>query len=252
MQSPYTGVARHCLEVQILVYSKGYRNDTLRSNLLIKFECPGSFRAVPIPEAELSPGLRRQGLIFGLDATQILLVFLVPFVAFWTARTALARNRNPWLWGGAAFVLGIPWPGINLPILGVVPVLFLMFFVRPTAPGSVEPRNACSKCASSHPPGQNFCTKCGWDLSREYSAETADTVLASEMHQHQASPTTMERTTETATQDPFGTAPSTPDEDLLSATGNDQYEAPVTGMPTGEPVAEGTPAFASEKLQPEG
>jgi tetratricopeptide (TPR) repeat protein len=61
----------------------------------------------------------------------------------------------------------------------------------------------------------------------------------------------MERTTETATQDPFGTAPSTPDEDLLSATGNDQYEAPVTGMPTGEPVAEGTPAFASEKLQPE-
>ena len=195
--------------------------------------------------------MRRQGLIFGLDATQILLVFLVPFVAFWTARTALARNRNPWLWGGAAFVLGIPWPGINLPILGVVPVLFLMFFVRPTAPGNVEPRNACSKCASSHPPGQNFCTKCGWDLSREYSAETADTVLASEMHQHQASPTTMERTTETATQDPFGTAPSTPDEDLLSATGNDQYEAPVTGMPTGEPVAEGTPAFASEKLQPE-
>lgn len=115
-------------------------------------------------------------------------------MAFWTARTAQARGRNPWLWGGAAFVLGIPWPWPNLPILGVLPVLFLMFFVRPADTRPTEQRNACSKCASPHAPGQNFCTKCGWDLSRDYSAESPDTVLASEMHPPQSSSTaTIER-----------------------------------------------------------
>ena len=133
------------------------------------------------------------------DTTDLLLVFLVPFVAFWTARLALARGRSPWIWGGAALVLGIPWPGVNLPILGVVPVLFLMFFVRSTEQQGNERRNTCSKCASSHTPGQNYCTKCGWDLSREFSTETTDTVLASEMHQPQgASTATLERPAETS------------------------------------------------------
>ncbi len=130
---------------------------------------------------------------------------MVPFVAYWTARTAQAKGRSPWLWGGAAFVLGIPWPGINLPILGVVPVLFLMFFVRPAVNRGNEERTACSKCASPHNPGQNFCTKCGWDLSREYSPETTDTILASEMHQPQASTSaTLERPAETGVPDAPG------------------------------------------------
>ena len=95
--------------------------------------------------------------------------------------------------------MGIPWPGVNLPILGVVPVLFLMFFVRSTEQQGKERRNTCSKCASSHTPGQNYCTKCGWDLSREFSTETTDTVLASEMHQPQgASTATLERPAETS------------------------------------------------------
>ena len=112
---------------------------------------------------------------------------------------ALARGKNPWLWGGAALVLGIPWPFFDFPILGVAPVLFLMFFVRPSEQRSRPEQSACSKCASPHSPGQNFCTKCGWDLSREYSPESSDTVLASEMRQPQAASTaTMERPAEPA------------------------------------------------------
>lgn len=170
----------------------------------------------------------------------------MPFVAFWTARTALARNRNPWLWGGAAFVLGIPWPFLNLPILGVVPVLFLMFFVRPTGTRVVEKRDSCSKCASPHSPSQNFCTKCGWDLSREYSADTADTVLASEMHQS-SSTATLERPAETPPLDPFGAPSSAPEEDLSSPADGDQnaYAEPVG------PAVDVGPVLASDESKPE-
>ena len=169
-------------------------------------------------------------------------------MAVWTARTALARNRNPWLWGGAAFVLGIPWPFLNLPILGVVPVLFLMFFVRPAGTRVPEQRNACSKCASPHSPGQNFCTKCGWDLSSEYSADTADTVLASEMHQPQSSSTaTLERPAETSSHDPFGAPSAVPEEDMAASPEDGQHSR----TPPVEPAVEGASVFASDESQPE-
>ena len=78
-----------------------------------------------------------------------------------------------------------------------------MFFVRPTEQRANEPRNACSKCASPHSAGQNFCTKCGWDLSHEFTPDTTDTVLASEMRQSQAATTaTLERPSETAASEP--------------------------------------------------
>ena len=108
-------------------------------------------------------------------------------------------------------MLGIPWPGINLPILGVVPVLFLMFFVRPAGRPSNEQRTACSKCASPHTPGQNYCTKCGWDLSHQYSPEAADTILASEMHQPQATTATLERPAEATAPEAGNQAASAPE-----------------------------------------
>ena len=170
--------------------------------------------------------MRRQGLIFGLDLTDWLLVFLIPFVAIWTGRIALARGKNPWVWGGAALVLGIPWPGLGQPILGVVPVLFLLFFVRPAERQEQPQRSACTRCASPHSPGQNFCTKCGWDLSREYVPEGSDTVLASEMRQPQSSSTaTMERPAESSKPDDSveaedaapEPAPNVPLEDMTAA-----------------------------------
>ena len=163
----------------------------------------------------------------------------------------MARNRNPWLWGGAAFVLGIPWPFLNLPILGVVPVLFLMFFVRPTVTRGEEPRYSCSKCASPHAPGQNFCTKCGWDLSIEYSPDTADTVLASEMHQPQASTTaTLERPSEQPAHDSFGAAPYVPEQDSSIADEDQQQGTPEVVLPDYEVgTGEAPPTFASDQPQ---
>ena len=150
-------------------------------------------------------------------------------------------------------VLGIPWPGINLPILGVVPVLFLMFFVRPTIAQGDEPRNSCSKCASPHAPGQNFCTKCGWDLSRDYTADTADTVLASEMHQPQGSTSaTLERPTEPASHESPAAAPYSPEQDYQPAARDDGYIAPDTDGSAGESTDEVSPApvYASDEAQP--
>ena len=144
--------------------------------------------------------MRRPGI---LEARDIFLYALTFFVAFWTARAALARGRNPWVWGGAALVVGL-LPFDQLRLLSVAPVLYLMFFVRPTEQRDKrQQRDACSKCASAHSPGQNFCTKCGWDLSREYSPEANDTVLASEMRQPQSSPiATMERPPEAPAEPP--------------------------------------------------
>ena len=174
----------------------------------------------------------------------LILVFLAPLVAIWTARLALSRDKNPWVWGGASFLLGLPWPDFSPPILGAVPVLFLLFFVRPAGQRSRPRENACSKCASPHSPGQNYCTKCGWDLSREYSPEGSDTVLASEMHQPQgASTATMERPAEQpATEEPAEAASPAKDQTNLAATVvEDTTEATA---PAAELPAEGTPTEA--------
>ena len=180
-------------------------------------------------------------------------MFLALVVAVWTARLAVARGKNPWVWGGAALILGIPWPNIGLPILGIVPVLFLMFFVRPVGQGSRPQQAACSRCASPHSQGQNFCTKCGWDLSREYSPEGNDTVLASEMHQSQAASTaTMERPVEPAApEEPTAAAPPVaeppnprteedPATDFDGAASEPAADTPQTEAAS-EPEADGEP-----------
>ena len=154
----------------------------------------------------------RRPAIFGFEARDIFLFALTIFVAFWTARAALVRGKNPWVWGIAALVLGL-MPFDQLRLLGVAPVLYLMFFVRPVGPRprQVE-RNACTRCASPHSLGQNFCTKCGWDLSKEYSPEGGDTVLASEMHQPKPSSTaTMERPAEPSADTNVMDAPGQPE-----------------------------------------
>ena len=123
-----------------------------------------------------------------------------------------------------------------------------MFFVRPAGTRVPEQRSTCSKCASPHSPGQNFCTKCGWDLSSEYSADTADTVLASEMHQTQSTSTaTLERPVETPSHDSFG-APSPAPEENQSSSAEDNYDAQTAPV---EPAAEGASVFAPEESQPE-
>ena len=150
------------------------------------------------------------------------------------------------MWGGIAFILGLPLFPEQLRLLSVAPVLYLMFFVRPTEQSAKRPqRNACPKCASSHSPGQNFCTKCGWDLSREYSPEANDTVLASEMHQPQSSSTaTMERPSEAPAEPSASsatTASETPPEPAPEPTASSEY------TPEGSPQ----PAAAAMESPPD-
>ena len=92
-------------------------------------------------------------------------------------------------------------------------------------------RNACTRCASPHSLGQNFCTKCGWDLSKEYSPEGGDTVLASEIHQP--------KPTSTATID-------RPVETPVDATTTSPPGHPETSH---EPSAEPAPETVAERAQ---
>ena len=106
-----------------------------------------------------------------VDVFLYLVLFLV---ALWTARLAMSKGRNAWGWGGAALMLGL----VHVPesaLLGVVPVLVLLFVLKPSTSPAVEPdRQACPRCAKSHSGGQHFCTGCGWDLSVTYSPEEQD------------------------------------------------------------------------------
>ena len=101
----------------------------------------------------------------------ILPYLLVLFLAVWTAKVAMSRGRNPWIWGGAALLLGLlPWN-----FLGVLPLLLMLFMPRTNIdPQTRLQRLACSKCANTHRPGQRFCTNCGWDLTEVYTPEGAE------------------------------------------------------------------------------
>ncbi len=151
----------------------------------------------------------------------------------------MARGRSPWVWGGAALIIGfLPFDQVRL--LSVAPVLYLMFFVRPTDLASKRPRrDTCPKCASPHSPRQNFCIKCGWDLSREYSPETSDTVLASEMHQPSASSAaTMERPSEAPAESAVSPPSEKPAEPVSETTESSQYTPEVAPQPVAAPPPE--------------
>ena len=142
-------------------------------------------------------------------------------------------------------ILGIPWPGIGQPILGVVPVLLLLFFVRTSSPDTRPQPSACTRCASPHAPGQNFCTKCGWDLSHEYIPEGNDTVLASEMRKPQGTSTA---TVEKPSESPPKSQPADPQ--VAEGTETVAVEPTAAQPREREAVAEEPAASASTERQP--
>ncbi len=161
-------------------------------------------------------------------------IFLYPVifaVALWTARLAISKGRNPWGWGGAALLLSL----VNLPesaLLGVVPVLALLFIKRPATDPAAQPdRLSCARCAKPYSAGQHFCTGCGWDLSETYSPEEQDGA--------QASPA------QTQTTVPSTAVAQPPEKAEVSAA-----EPPATKPPVSEPeTAEVSSAPATESGQ---
>lgn len=106
---------------------------------------------------------------------EVVFKIIIPLaVAIWTARLATTRGRNPWVWGGAALLLGV-LPLSYSSLLGILPVVVLMFMKAPAAANSERPvRLACARCAQTHGPGQRFCTNCGWDLAEIYSPDLTE------------------------------------------------------------------------------
>ncbi len=155
-------------------------------------------------------------------------LYLVLFaVSLWTARLAISKGRNPWAWGGAALLLSlIPWH-----LLGVVPVLVLLFIKSPSTPPALQPdRMSCPRCAKSHSSGQHFCTGCGWDLSVSYSPEEPDGVQPSPSQpQAQTSmPTTTIAEPPEVAEMPAPAASATPPPPVDSEVTEEQAAEPVS------------------------
>ncbi len=189
------------------------------------------------------------------DAFLYLVLFLV---SLWTARLAMSKGRNPWGWGGAALLLSlIPWH-----LLGVVPVLILLFMKSPATSPALQPdRQACPRCAKSYSDGQHFCTGCGWDLSVSYSPEEPDGVKPSPA-QPQAQttmPSTAVAEPPEAADPPARAVPATPPPvaDTEPATGHVSEEESSVAVEnakdsidkTGDEIADetGSPAAAEEE-----
>ncbi len=170
-------------------------------------------------------------------------LYLVLFLAaLWTSRLAISKGRNPWIWGGAALIIGL----VNLPesaLLGVLPVLVLLFIKSPsTSSAALEDRLSCPRCAKSHSDGQHFCTGCGWDLSEAYSPEEQEGVQPTSA---QSQPqTTMPSTTiaeppeatENTAQAPPKTQPSASEPEVSEAPDPEPVAAPAAER---APVPEG-------------
>ena len=111
----------------------------------------------------------------------ILQILSVLFVVLWTARLASRKRRNMLLWAGAAALPAIAVYLIDalpdaLTILCMAPMVGLVFIpARPAPDGEAEedPNVYCPRCQHAHEPGPNFCTNCGWELSRPYATDEA-------------------------------------------------------------------------------
>ena len=111
----------------------------------------------------------------------ILQILSVLFVVLWTARLASRKRRNIFLWAGAAASPAIAVYLIDaLPdavtILCMAPMVALVFMPTRQPVGSEAEQDTkvyCPRCQHAHEPGPNFCTNCGWELSRSYATDEA-------------------------------------------------------------------------------
>ena len=179
----------------------------------------------------------------------ILQILSVLFVVLWTARLASRKRRNMLVWAGAAALPAIAVYLIDgLPdavtILCMGPMVALVFMPSRQPAGeeiSEDPNVYCPRCQHAHEPGPNFCTNCGWELSRPYAtdepaadaAPTPETVVAS----------TSEETAEPASATTEQAAPAPgPEPVLASEQTTVTADAPAA---TAAPQADPGPAFTA-------
>ena len=154
----------------------------------------------------------------------ILQILSVLFVVLWTARLASKKRRNIIVWAGAAALPAIAVALIDsLPeavtILCMGPMVALVFMpTRQPVPteGETDPTVYCPRCQHAHEPGPNFCTNCGWELTRPY-----------------------------ATDGPSTEAPQ-PSEPVMASTSQDVAESPVSAETSGASDSP-EPVLASEQ-----
>ena len=179
----------------------------------------------------------------------ILQILSVLFVVLWTARLASRKRRNMLLWAGAAALPAIAVYLIDaLPdavtILCMAPMVGLVFIpARPAPDGVTEPDTNvyCPRCQHAHEPGPNFCTNCGWELSRPYAtdedspeqAPTPEPVMAS--------------TTEDAAEANAGADQPSPTVavDPVLAAEQQNAEAAMAAAQTPSPEPDPAPAFTA-------
>ena len=173
----------------------------------------------------------------------ILLIAALVLVSIWTSRSAVAKRRNPWLWGGASFVLGIPW----FHLFVVVPLIILMFLKSPQQQSAtVAETTTCPKCQSASVRNTRFCTNCGWELSRVNTLDTPQ-----ELAEPTRVPSTQTQEPPEVTQAPGQGNAAKPAEAAADSSAEAVAEPnsqPVTAAadakPAGDPAPEATPASA--------
>ena len=160
----------------------------------------------------------------------VFLIAALALVSVWTSRLAKAKGRNPWLWGGASFVLGIP----TVHLFAVVPLIIIMFLKYPqNRAESVLKSTDCPKCQATTAVSSRYCTKCGWELARVITLDTpqeAEGPITVASTQTEESPEVTQR----------------PDQ-VLADSGGAQPEE-VVNSPASLPVAGSTPEPAAEQL----
>ena len=145
----------------------------------------------------------------------VLLIVALALVSLWTGRLAHSKGRNPWLWGGASFALGIP----TIHLLALVPLVVLMFIKSPQQQsGSIDRATSCSRCEAQSSGNSRFCIRCGWELSREFSADTDE-------EQHRA-PVSLDTTDEGLVD-----APNTGQQVPVQGSGDDFAAPPQESAP---------------------
>lgn len=100
----------------------------------------------------------------------LLTLIMAVLLAWWTTRLARSKGRQqPWLWGLAALIITSPIVPDPWRLLGMVPLLALIFLKAPQPRVDSPPRElACPKCQAGHSASQRYCISCGWELGRAY------------------------------------------------------------------------------------